>query len=78
MKPRNGKYTARVHFGGVLLVCEGNYYRGFDGDRTDPPEPETFEFYSVKHMGECVYSLLGAEKLTELEQACIADLKERE
>ena len=65
------KRTATIDYHGVPLVCEFDYYRGFPGDRIDPPEPELAEFYSIKAGAVEIYSIFTDDQLGEIETACI-------
>lgn len=76
MKARDGIHRVTVKFFGVVLKCEGHYYKGFAGSYMEPPEPALFEFTYVKHCDEDVYGLLGEDNLRELEQMCIRELNE--
>lgn len=77
MKPRDGVHRVTVDFGSLSLQCEGLYCKGHEGDMTDPPEADLFEFTYVKHRDEDILELFDEKNAEKLAERCISALKEQ-
>lgn len=75
-KLRDGAKSVTVIFNGIELRCEFDYYSGFLGSRTEPPEPEVVEFTAVNHCGEDIAILLCSETQEALSEQCLSELRE--
>ena len=71
---------ATINFYSVKLAVEYSYSRGYSGSMEQPPEPEGVELYSVALEGHSVdiYSLLGYERVEELNALVLHSHKEQE
>lgn len=75
-KLKSGTHRTVVDFRGLILECEFYYSRGFDGDMTDPPYPESVEISTVKHRDSDITVLIEGEVLKELEGVCVERAKD--
>lgn len=56
-----------ITYAGVALVCQFDYYAGFQGTLESPPEPEQAEIEAIFHKGEDIASIFTEDQMHEIE-----------
>ncbi len=58
-----------------IVVVEFSFYKGFAGNREEPPEPPSVEITKVMFKNMDITEVMGSEDLSAVEQEVFAYLK---